>query len=131
MQDECIRNVSNFSKIQPFHIIDKKGFDPTITKMYIENGASPKLQALFKKIEELDKKDIEENGKMFKHIIFTDMKSSKYGAKLIASALVSNGMNMSFSPKGRGFALNDNETLVSTKNNNFSILLSKNFYNRQ
>ena len=130
MQDECIRNVSNFSKIQPFHIIDKKGFDPTITKMYIENGASPKLQALFKKIEELDKKDIEENGKMFKHIIFTDMKSSKYGAKLIASALVSNGMNMSFSPKGRGFALNDNETLVSTKNNNFSILLSKNFYNR-
>jgi hypothetical protein len=127
---ECIRNVGNFSKIQPFHIIDKKGFDPIITKMYIENGASPKLQALLEKIEELDKKDIEDSGKMFKHIIFTDMKSSKYGAKLIAGALVSYGMNMSFSPKGRGFSMIDNETLLVTKNENFSILLSKNFYNR-
>jgi hypothetical protein len=130
MQDECIRNVSNFSKIQPFHIFDKKGFDPTITKMYIENGASPKLQALLEQIKELDKKDMEDSGKMFKHIIFTDMKSSKYGAKLIAGALASYGMNMSFSPKGRGFSMIDNETLLSTKNENFSILLSKNFYNR-
>ena len=127
---ECVRNVSNFSKIQPFNIIDKKGFDPVITKLYIENGASPKLQALFQNIEDLDKKDMEESGKMFKHIIFTDIKSSRYGAKLIAGAFVTNGMNLCFSPQGRGFSIHGDETLSSTKNNNFAVLLSKTLYER-
>jgi hypothetical protein len=127
---ECIRKVSNFSKTEPVNLIDKKGFDPTITKLYIDNGASPKLQALFEKIDELDKKDMKETGRMFKHIIFTDIKSSSYGAKIIASAFVTKNMTPAFRAQGRGFLVHDNETLAETQNQNFAILLSKTFYNR-
>lgn len=127
---ECIRKVSNFTGVKSFNMIDKKDFDIDITKLYIENGASPKLQKLFQKIKELDKSDIEKHGKLFKHIVFTDMSSSQYGAKLIAGAFVANGMKMCLHPHGTSFALYDDNTLLETRSNNFAVLLSKLFYNR-
>lgn len=127
---ECIRKVSNFTGVKSFNMIDKKEFDADITKLYIENGASPKLKTLLEKIDELDKKDMEKSGKLFKHIIFTDVNTSQYGAKLIAGALVTKGMKMCFHPQGSGFTLYDDAELLETRSNNFAVLLSKSFYNR-
>jgi hypothetical protein len=38
---------------------------------------------------------MKEHGKLFKHFIFSDLKSS-YGAKLIASALIAKGMHLGY-----------------------------------
>ena len=127
---DCIRKISNFTGVKSFNMIDKKDFDADITKLYIENGASPKLQKLFEKIDELDESDMKNHGKLFKHIVFTDVNVSQYGAKLIAGAFVTKGMNMIFHPQGSGFALYDDNELLKTRSNNFAVLLSKSFYNR-
>jgi hypothetical protein len=127
---KCIRKVSNFTDIKPYNIIDRKVFDADITKLYIDNGASPKLKTLLEKIDELDKRDMEKSGKLFKHIIFTDLNTSQYGAKLIAGALVTKGMQMCFYPQGSGFALHDDDKLLESRSNNFAVLLSKSFYKR-
>jgi hypothetical protein len=126
----CIRKVSNFTDIKPYNIIDKKVFDADITKLYIDNGASPKLKTLLEKINELDQKDMEKSGKLFKHIIFTDLNKSQYGAKLIAGALVAHGLKMCFYPRGSGFALHDDDKLLESRSDNFAVLLSKSFYKR-
>ena len=127
---DCIRKISNFTGVKSFNMIDKKDFDADITKLYIENGASPKLKKLFEKIDELDESDMKNHGKLFKHIIFTDVNVSQYGAKLIAGAFVTKGMNMIFHPQGSGFAMYDDNELLETRSNNFAVLLSKSFYNR-
>ena len=126
----CIRNRSNFSIVKSFHMIDKKDFNPELLKIYIENNASPKLKLLLKKIEALDAKDMRTSGKKYKHLIFTDVNRSAYGAKIIASALASYGMNMIYHPQGTGFSIHDNDKLLQTKGSNFAVLLSKAFYDR-
>jgi len=53
--------------------------------------ASPKIAALLSKIKELDDSDLRsKEGKLFKHVIFSEVKLG-YGAKLAMSALVSSG----------------------------------------
>lgn len=129
-QGECIRKRSNFSIIKSFHMIDKKDFNPEILKHYIDNEASPKLSLLLKYIKQLDEKDMKTSGKLYKHLIFTDINASAYGAKILASALAVNGMNMVFHPQGKGFSLHNDEKLMETAGNNFAVLLSKSFYDR-
>lgn len=129
-QGECIRKRSNFSIIKSFHMIDKKDFNPEILKHYIDNNASPKLSLLLKYIKQLDEKDMKTSGKLYKHLIFTDINTSTYGAKILASALAINGMNMVFHPQGKGFSLHNDEKLMETTGNNFAVLLSKSFYDR-
>jgi hypothetical protein len=129
-QGECIRNRSNFSIVKSFHMIDKKDFNPEMLQHYMQNDASPKLTKLLEYIHQLDAKDMEASGKMFKHLIFTDVNRSAYGAKIIASALAAKGMNMVFHPQGKGFSVYDNEELLKTAGNNFAVLLSKSFYDR-
>jgi len=126
----CIRNRSNFSIVKSFHMIDKKDFDPQMLNSYIEYDASPKLKLLMNKIRKLDEKDMTTSGKLYKHLIFTDVNRSAYGAKIIASAFAASGMNMVFHPQGTGFAVYPDEKLLETKNNNFAVLLSKSFYER-
>jgi len=48
---------------------------------------SPKLKALLEKIQEQDQKDKKNEGRLFKHFIFTDLKMGPHGAKIIATAL--------------------------------------------
>lgn len=127
---DCIRNRSNFSVVQSFHMVDKKDYDPEMLNKYIEHDASPKLKLLMKKIQKLDEQDMKKSGKLFKHLIFTDVNNSAYGAKIIASTLVANNMNMIIHPQGKGFAIYPNEKLLETKDNNFAVLLSKSFYER-
>jgi len=126
----CIRNRSNFSIVKSFHMIDKKDFDPDMVQIYIENDAAPKIKLLLKKIKALDAKDMKTSGRHYKHLIFTDVNRSAYGAKIIASALHTYGMNMIYHPQGTGFSMHDDDKLLETKGQNFAVLLSKAFYDR-
>ena len=126
---KCIRNVANFSKISPFHLLDKKNFNPELLEHYLEQAA-PKLATLFDKIKALDEKDMRTEGKHFKHMIFTDNNSSSYGAKIIASAFLSKGFHLTYHVQGTGFAIHPEETLMETKGKNVSLLMSKTVFDR-
>jgi len=126
---ECIRNVANFSKVESYHMMDKSNFIPELLDMYLKE-AGPKVEALLDRIRQLDEKDLEKEGKHFKHMIFTDVKSSSYGAKLIGSAFVAKGYQPAFHVQGLGFTLYPDEKLLETHGQNFGILMSKNFYDR-
>jgi len=52
---------------------------------------SPKITTLFQKIKELDEADKKNHGKLFKHFIFTDIRSALYGAKIVGSAFINEG----------------------------------------
>ena len=80
----CVRKKSNWSKASNKYKFDTPQFSPEILLNDIPNN-SPKLNILLKKIEQLDKLDMKKHGKLFKHFIFSDLKSSTYGAKLLAS----------------------------------------------
>lgn len=109
--------------------MDKGDFNSELLELYLDE-ASPKLKALFEKITELDKNDMKKNGKLFKHMIFTDVRKSKYGAKIVSSAFVSKGFKSIIHPQGTGFSIYNNEILLETKSKNFGTLMSKTFYNR-
>jgi hypothetical protein len=127
---ECIRNRTNFTVPKSFHLVDKKDFNPDMLNLYIKNDASPKLKLLLNKIKLLDEQDMRLSGKLHKHLIFTDVNRSTYGAKILASALTASGMNLIYHPQGRGFSMVDDSELRKTKNNNYAALLSKSFFDR-
>lgn len=85
-QSVCIRQIENWSKVKPEYIFDHVRFD--IQQTYDElNVVSPKLRALFNKIQELDAKDLRETGTFYKHFIFTDLQGL-LGSKIVASAFL-------------------------------------------
>jgi hypothetical protein len=88
----CIRKTENFSKIYNYHKFDKFEFDPNKlnNEIYI---ASPKIAQLINNINNLDKIDMKNHGKLFKHFIFSDVKEGGYGAKIITSAFIAVGFN--------------------------------------
>jgi hypothetical protein len=89
-QLECIRQVSNWSKIGPQNRFDKKRFDMEATDRLIPI-ASPKLEAMLQNITALDANDMVVHGRHFKHFIFSDIKMMGYGAKIISAALIAKG----------------------------------------
>lgn len=86
----CMRKTANFSKINLYHKFDKTNFSPVdFNKNLLET--SPKILRLLNNINQLDRLDIKNHGQVFKHFIFSDIKEGGYGAKILASALISNG----------------------------------------
>lgn len=111
-QSTCVRKTLNWAQSKPYHLFDsvkpdytKKNGDVTLKKFNLEKlkseipTQSPKLQALLDKIKSLDAEDKKRFGKQFKHFIFTDLKESQYGPKIIASGLMSIGIKSSISTK--------------------------------
>ena len=92
---DCVRKKSNWSKASKLYKFDDENFDKE-TLLNDLPDHSPKLETLIKKIEELDKKDLRKYGKLFKHFIFSDLKSGSYGAKILASSLIAKGMNLGY-----------------------------------
>jgi len=94
----CVRKKSNWSKSDKIYRFDNPEFNP---KIFLKDmpDYSPKLNSLMYKIEELDKEDKKKHGKLFKHFIFSDLKSSAYGAKMIASAFIAKGYNLGYEAK--------------------------------
>jgi hypothetical protein len=91
----CIRKRSNWGQGSPIYKFDDERFQPQ-TFLKDMPDSSPKLDALMKNIEKLDRQDMQKYGKIFKHFIFSDLKSSTYGAKLIASAFMAKGYNLGY-----------------------------------
>ena len=92
----CVRKRSNWSQGSNVYKFDDENFDP---KKFLNDmpDSSPKLNALMQKIEELDRKDMRTSGKLYKHFIFSDLKSSTYGAKMIASAFLAKKFQLGYS----------------------------------
>lgn len=120
----CIRKVANISHVKPTMLMDTKMFNPDLLKA-VMSKAAPKLHQLFKKIRELDAKDMKTHKKHFKHMIFTDIDTSNYGAKLIASAFVAHGFTPAFTQSAH--VLKPDDKLLETKGSNFGLLISKKF----
>ena len=91
----CVRKKTNWGKASNKYKFDTPDFSPETLLNDIPNN-SPKLNILLKKIESLDKSDMKKHGKLFKHFIFSDLKSGTYGAKLLAAALIAKGMNLGY-----------------------------------
>ena len=96
---ECIRKLENWANIKTYHRFDKPSFDPKRMSSEIETF-SPKLATLLDKIDLLDKQDMEKDKKHYKHFIFSDVKKGGYGAKIIASGMISRGYHPCFTPSG-------------------------------
>lgn len=81
-----LRETALFSKLKPEHKFDSKTFNPA---NIVENihELSPKIVRLINKIAELDKKDFDNESRLYKHIIYCDL-DGIHGVKLIASALM-------------------------------------------
>jgi len=92
---ECVRKKSNWSRGDNKFKFDDETFDPNLLLENIPDY-SPKLSALISKIEDLDRKDQEKHGKLFKHFIFSDLKSGTYGAKMLASAFIAKGFHLGY-----------------------------------
>lgn len=84
----CIREVSNWAAAAPEFKVDAAEFDKFAFREAMP-VASPKLQALVDRIKLLDSQDQQRDGKTYKHILYTDVKSGQYGLKLLGAALVS------------------------------------------
>ena len=128
---ECVKKRSNWAKAKKEHNLVDYASDPSVLLADIETH-SPKLQVLLQKIKSLDDSDMREHGTHFKHLIFTDLKSNSYGVKLIASALIANGMTLGYKadPTSSGkkkfgkIQMLSDVQLQKTKGNNFYLLSS-------
>tara|TARA_B100001758_G_scaffold72910_1_gene61485 strand:+ start:1981 stop:4395 length:2415 start_codon:yes stop_codon:yes gene_type:complete len=116
---KCIRNTSTWSHIEKNQKFDTPGFKQ---KEIIENlnAYSPRIFKLMENIQELDKKDLEENGKLFKHVIYSDVQGI-YGSKMVASVLTANDYKMCY---------NKNLKLLSNNKNSFALLTSSVIYGK-
>lgn len=121
---ECLRNVFNFSKQNKYHKFDK---DLDVNKFKKDMPiTSPKLIELLKNIKILDDNDFLKEGKYYKHIIYTDLKSSATGAKMIASGFITEGYKSIYDN-----TLKIKEDLFKTnKNKNFALLTSVQVYSK-
>lgn len=118
----CIRERGNWSKLEPHNKFDNAVFNPkqTLKDMQI---ASPKLAKLLDTIADLDARDKKKHGRVFKHFIYSDIKSP-FGAKLIAAGLAAAGYNHAYAlkktKKGLSFVIGDN----ANPGNRFATLTS-------
>jgi superfamily II DNA or RNA helicase len=122
----CVREKANLAKPDSVYKLDKDSFNP---ELLLENlkTISPKAIELMNKIAELDKKDLKESGKLYKHFIFCDVKSKIYGIQFLASCFVSYGYNLGYNSKHN---LTSEKDLLKTKNNNFYLLTSLDIFNK-
>ena len=92
----CVKSKSNLGKNARQYNFD----NPAFSSKKLLNDAplrSPKLVSLIAKIRELDNADMKKYGKLFKHFIFSDLKTGNVGTKLIASDMIANGYNLGYS----------------------------------
>ena len=104
----CIKERGNWgSPLTKELRFDSDTYNPAKVRSLLAT-ASPKLHTLVQKIKELDAKDMKEHGRVYKHFIYSDIKSG-YGAKLIASILQAHDFEHAYrlkkTTRGMSFAL--------------------------
>jgi hypothetical protein len=121
----CIRKVSNFSVQKKTHKIDKPNFDLKDFQKNLDI-VSPKVIKLLDTIKELDENDMKKYNKKFKHIIYTDIKESSAGSKMIAASMMTKGYTNIYY---KTLKVNENN-LSKNYNNNFALLSSVQIYDK-
>lgn len=118
---KCIRNSSSWSKLKKEHKFDTGVFkEETILNDIGMN--SPKLLKLMDKIKELDERDLKEQNKLFKHVIYSDVQGI-YGSKIISGIFLAYGYDICFDKN-----MNIKEKLK--ENNTFALLSSSVVYGK-
>ena len=123
---DCARRVGNFSKISRTDRFDKKGFNPELMQSTLKDK-SPKLIKMLENIIKIDQEDYRKHKKVFKHFIFSDVDKG-YGAKIIASAMISAGYELVLKNKGTKIVI-DEKVLNSKGDNKFAVLSSTALWN--
>lgn len=99
---ECIRQRSNIASLRGKGYnfsFDSKQWNPEKLRKEMKIYA-PKIHKMIQLIRALDKQDIKTKGKLFKHVIYTDVTSMGYGSKAVASALKAYGYERAWKFKG-------------------------------
>ena len=92
----CVQKLGNFGSSNTRFLFDHKNHEP-LTRENLK-VISPKLLKIVEEIESQDAQDMRKYGKMFKHFIFSSVKSGTGGAKIVATALMDVlGMKMGYS----------------------------------
>ena len=123
---KCVRERSNVSQDNTKYKFDKPSFDKNLLKTELPI-ISPKAKTLLDKIKELDETDLQNDNKLYKHFIYCDIKSRRYGANFLASCFLSENYNLGYNSHQN--ILSDSE-LLKTKNNNFFLLSSLEVFNK-
>lgn len=120
---QCIREVANYSKQVPSDKFDKRQFNSSSFAEKMPE-TSPKLAELIRTIHSIDQADMEKHNKLFKHIIYTDIKKAAAGSKMIAAGLTASGFNNVYQ--------SDLKIDIKTGNtsNNFALLCSVSIYDK-
>ena len=121
----CIRKVSNFSFQAKQHKVDKSNFDLKDFQKKLHE-VSPKVIKLLDTIKELDENDMKKYNKNFKHIIYTDIKESSAGSKMIAASMMTKDYTNIYD---KSLKINEN-TLSKNYNKNFALLSSVQIYDK-
>ena len=126
---KCIKEHDNWGLLKPENRFDNPSFNPEKTYESLAS-ASPKLLELINNIKKLDEKDMKKHGKLYKHFIYSDIKSA-FGAKLIASGLASAGFTHAYklkkTPRGMSFVVDFKD---AKKQNSFATLTSVAFFEK-
>ena len=132
----CVRKKGNWAKMDHRYQFDHPAFSIDAMKKDMPTF-SPKMVTLFQKIKEQDERDMAKHGTLFKHFIFTDLKNS---AKLLASALIAEGMHLGYAPSSirevskktvyGKIELTPHEELAKTPFSNFYLFSSVGVYDK-
>jgi hypothetical protein len=123
---KCVREKSNVAKPDSLYKFSSHHFEPPLLLDSLPT-ISPKAVQLMEKIAELDKRDLEESGKLYKHFIFCDVKSRIYGLQFLASCFIAHGYTLAYNSRHE---LTSDEKLLKTKNKNFYLLSSLDVYDK-
>ena len=123
---DCVRRIANWPAMKPHHKFEKPAFDPAKLKEDIQN-MSPKINELLAKIKQLDDTDMTKEGRHYKHFIFSDVKQGGYGSKIVASALIADGMTLAYD---RSLKVKSDQELLTTKGQNMALLCSTGVYDK-
>jgi superfamily II DNA or RNA helicase len=118
----CIRNTGTWANVKPEHKFDSSKFKKDVIANNL-HFLSPKIDAMIKKIGELDEIDMKNDNKLYKHIIYSDV-SGVYGAKMVASSLIAKGFSLVYSNK---FSLRED---IVEKNKTFGLLTTSTVYQK-
>lgn len=122
-KEKCIRRIINWSSIQITDRFDKPSFSKSklLETLYYK---SPKSIKLIDQINKLDKQDLKNNGKLYKHFIFSDISGS--GSKILTSLLLSIGFKLALKHKRDKLIVD-----IPTNNHykNFAVMSSTSMWN--
>jgi len=85
----CLRRTAATARVSRKALVDSKTFD---SATYIRE-MSGKFSTLIDTIKQIDALDMKNDGHLYKHFIFTDIREGSFGAKALAGFLIASGFD--------------------------------------